>query len=382
MQNRPSDIPYCGVDLDKIKNAKPTLNEQVLEFHHLYITERTEIYKKKDVLKAPQPWTTDEVFLNYRFTNTRRELDRESNWLTENISNNAEYSLEEKVLWSIFFRTYNKSSTFEILGLPSALSILDIDEDNTEPFRDVITDYTKKNPKYVWFTPAFNCGGLKASWAMPAIKGMYECTSSAVPVKVETDKGIEEMTWRQGKDLLKIHPEFIIQGVERNMPMRMFHLIKYVAGTDIVQRIITADTQEDVFNILMEVDGLARFLAYQIFVDLTYIPEFKFSENEFVVAGPGAQRGLHLIFDDMDGMSCAEALFWLRDNLEKEWDKRNMHVDMNKLFDFLPEEDRCLNVMLLQNSHCELQKLVKSKLGTGRPRNKYVPTDITPIEKW
>jgi hypothetical protein len=85
LKTKKDDLKFCGVDSEKIKSAKPTLNEEVLKYHHLYITERTEIYKKKEILKLPQPWTEDEVFLKYRFTNVRRELDRESKWLIQNV---------------------------------------------------------------------------------------------------------------------------------------------------------------------------------------------------------------------------------------------------------------------------------------------------------
>jgi hypothetical protein len=37
----------------------------------------------------------------------------------------------------------------------------------------------------------------------------------------------------------------------------------------------------------------------------------------------------------------------------------------------LPEEDRYMNVMSLENCMCELGKYMKTKLGVGRPRSRY-----------
>ena len=376
MITKEADVAYCGVNEEKIKNAKPILNEEVLGYHHSYMTERHEIYKRKEIEKLPQDeWTENEVFKNYRFTNVRRELDRESVWLIDNISKNDKYSLKEKILWTMLFRTYNKSSTFIKLGLPDSLDILTFDNSDKERLREVILKETEADPKYVWFTPAFNTGGLKATWAMPETKGMYECTSSNIEVEVETDVGVSKMTWREAKDLQKIHPEFNIIGVEKNMPMRMIHLIDFVKKSDIVDRIIEAEDQEDCYDIIREIDGFSNFLGYQIFVDFTYIPEYKFSENEFTISGPGCDRGLDLMFDDKDGMNSEEALFWVRDNIEAEWDKRGLHVDFEGLFDHLEPHDRILNIMMLENSYCELSKYTKARRGTGRPRNRYTPTE-------
>jgi len=376
MKTKAADVLYCGVDEEKIKNANPTLSEEVLGYHHSYMTERHKIYKRKEIEKLPQDeWTQDEVFKNYRFTNVRRELDRESVWLINTISTNDKYSLKEKILWSMLFRTYNKSTTFIKLGLPNSIDILTFDDEDKDRLRRVIAEESEADPKYVWFTPAFNTGGLKATWAMPETKGMYECTSSNIEVEIETDSGIEKMTWREAKDLQKLNPDFNIIGVEKSMPMRMIHLIDFVRNSDIVDRIIDSKDQQECYDIIREIDGFSNFLGYQIFVDLTYIPEFKFSENEFTISGPGCDRGLDLLFEDKDGMTSDEALFWVRDNIEKEWDKRGLHVDFNELFDHLETYDRQLNVMMLENSFCEISKYTKARRGTGRPRNKYTPTE-------
>jgi len=391
MKTKEADILYCGVDKEKIKNANPILNEEVLGYHHSYMTERHNIYKRKEIEKLPQDeWTEDEVFKNYRFTNVRRELDRESVWLIAHISENPNFTLEEKILWTMLFRTYNKSSTFIKLGFPFDIDILKFDDSDKENLRKIIEDEIERDPKYVWFTPAFNTGGLKATWAMPETKGMYECTSSNIEVEVETDDGIEKMTWREAKDLQKENPNYNIKGVEKSMPMRMIHLIDYVRKTDIVERIINAETQEKAYDIIREIDGFSNFLGYQIFVDFTYIKEYKFSENEFTISGPGCDRGLDLMFTDKDGMDSSEALFWIRDNIEAEWKKRDLEFDAEVLFDHLEPEDRCINVMMLENSYCEISKFVKAKRGTGRPRNRYHPTIesdvITPnecsIDEW
>jgi hypothetical protein len=110
-------------------------------------------------------------------------------------------------------------------------------------------------------------------------------------------------------------------------------------------------------------------LAYQVFVDLTYIPEFSFSENEFVICGPGCQKGIDTLVRDRAGLSYSEFLFWLRDNQHEMFGP--LGYDPTTLFEDLPPHDRTLNVMSLENCMCELTKYVKAVRGHGRPRQRY-----------
>jgi hypothetical protein len=134
---------------------------------------------------------------------------------------------------------------------------------------------------------------------------------------------------------------------------------------DLVTGIVIAKSPQDVINTFKQVNGINDFLAYQLFVDLTYLEDFPWSENEFVVSGPGCKLGLDYLFQDADGLTYDELLFWLRDNcpITREWCMEHM-TD-------LPEEDRYMNIMSLENCMCELGKYMKTKLGVGRPRNLY-----------
>ena len=107
-------------------------------------------------------------------------------------------------------------------------------------------------------------------------------------------------------------------------------------------------------------------MGYQLFVDLTYIPEFPVSENNFVIAGPGCKTGLNLLFTDRNGLSHEECLFWLTDKLNKK-------LDFTEIFTDLPKFDQKMNVMSLENCFCELQKYHKVKAGTGKAKNRYKP---------
>ena len=319
MRNKPSDLIYCGVDKKKIASSNPTINSENLKHFYTWIYERYKVHLKKDILHEKPLWTNDEIINKYRFTNVRREHDRESRWLIENISKNIGVSYENKILNTILFRLINKSATIKIIGL------LDFYNLNLSKEKEKLEIFKRKDPKYVYFSNAFYTSGPKSS----------------------ANK---------------------IFGKENNV-LNMIKLVKMYKEERLIEKIKQSKNQKEVFSNILNCRGIGRFLAYQIYVDLTYIREFPYSENEFVVAGPGCQRGLKNIFKSTDGLSNEELIFWLRDNQIVLFKK--FGYEPEKLFSDLEKEDRVLNVMSIQNCLCEISKYIRAVNKEGRPRIKY-----------
>lgn len=326
MKNKPADTLYCGVNKTRIKKAQPVLNERNLLYLYNFIKRRYVIHLRKDVLKKDPPWTTDPVLRDFRFTNIRREHDKESKWVIEHITNNPELSYEDKLLNVILFRLYNKHETAELISMPFKFS--QTPDWNPEWYRSLFEAALVEDPKRVFFTAAFHTVGMKNT--------------------------LKRVT---GEDYA---------------PMRILKFIKILINEGLVDDIKACVNQQEVYQTLTDYNGIGRFLAYQFYVDMTYIAEFPFSENEFTVAGPGCVMGLNYLFENRDGMTYEECLFWLRDNLDrlfieelgKDWDAKRVFWD-------LPEEDKCFNVMSLENCFCELSKYIRAIEGTGRPRKRY-----------
>lgn len=331
MRNKPADITYCGVREDKVKTAKPVVDPENLLHLYNFIHRRYKIHLRKDVLKRDPPWTKDEVLREFRFTNVRREHDRETLWLIKHVTSNPAVSYEDKLMNCILFRLFNKHETSELISQPIRFN----KQYDPEAYRAVFEAAEACDPHYIFFTGAFITGGMKRAlkWYLP--------------------KGTQE----------------------DSMPMRVMKFMEYLLNDGVVQKIKACSNQKEVYDLLRGYLGIGDFLAYQMFVDMTYIKEFPFSENEFTAAGPGCRMGLNFLFTDRDGMSYEECLFWLRENLGdlfrdvlgRPWHPENLFRD-------LPEHDRCLNVMSLENCFCELSKYIRAKTGTGRPRKKYKPS--------
>ncbi|MFA0265525.1 nucleotide kinase domain-containing protein, partial [Vibrio cyclitrophicus] len=110
MDNK-NDQLFCNVNESKIRSASPILNEHVIRewFHHQ--RERTAIYYKKEIRKLPPFWTNDEILKKYKFVNTKRRWDRETEWLLDKVIDNNNVTFDNKILNSFLFRVINKSIT-------------------------------------------------------------------------------------------------------------------------------------------------------------------------------------------------------------------------------------------------------------------------------
>lgn len=323
MKNKRADTLYCGVRKSKIEEAIPTLNEESLNLFMGYIKERYKIHIRKDIQLKKPPYTKNKILKKYIFTNVRREHDKETKWLLQNITENEFLTYRQKTLNSILFRMFNKHETMEIMDGPFKFGSLW----SYTAARNKLLSYSKEHPDYVFFTGAFITAGLKN-----AAKSRY--------------------------------PK------ESFMPGCILRYISDINRSELVPDLLACKNQKQVFNRLRAEEGIGDFLAYQIFVDLTYIKEFPFSENEFTIAGPGCKNGLNFLFEDRDGMSYEECLFWLRDNWYSFSDNKVFFDPEKEMID-LKHYDRKMNVMSLENCFCEFSKYYRAVKHIGRPNRTY-----------
>lgn len=332
MKNKRADVKYCGVNQQKILEAKPKLNAVAVKHFYDFVTERYKIHIRKDFLKQKAPWTNNPILLQYKFCNIRREHDRQSQYLIKNISANPCLSIEDKIVNSFYFRAWNNWDTMKDLGGPWPAKSL-YSSQMKEQVRPIYQKLATEDPDRKWWSSAYNQGGTKQAWRYP-----------------NPNRKVDK---------------------EDYIPLRVFHIGPWLKEHNTIEKLLNASDQKVAFEAIREIQGFADFLAYQIFVDLTYIEDFPFSENEFVVAGPGCRNGLNKLFDDYDGLTLEEALFWLADNIDEIFNKIHPPFWAGRLFVDLPQEDRFFSVMCLENCMCEFCKYIRTVEGNGRPRVKY-----------
>lgn len=297
MLDKPNDIEYLGLNVDKNKilTRNPVFNKENLEHYKHYVVERQNILKKRQQ-GLPPMWTDDKILQNNRFTNIRREDDKVSKWLIENISTNNELELEDKIWRTIIFRMYNTIYTAEVIGL------------NGQEFWNNIEESAKKleesEKDSLVYTNAYR---------IVQVKSIYK--------KFYPDRQHRSHILLYFRDLRNKLQGNILDELEHNAESAFFWIMNNVYGA-------------------------GRFIAYQIFVDFTYIPEYPISENHFVVSGPGCYTGLNFLFEDFDGLNPEETLFWLRNNFDKIF---GSNYSSEELFSNESEENRNWNVMSIEN---------------------------------
>lgn len=314
MYKKPSDPEYSGVRVEKIKSAKPTLDPEVVKRYAYYQKERTAIYVKKEIEKLPPPWTEDPMFKNFKFTMTKRYLDRQSRNLIQGILERDDVSYENKLLNCFLFRLINKWDIFE--HFPNKYINFDT---ITDEYIDTIRANITSTGRTSWGTDAYMISG----------------TVRAIKMSLNIDKGGPQSE-------------------------SVFLLIQYINQHK--QEIIEASKNEDpseIINSVKRIHGIGAFLAAQIVMDWTYIKEFPFSDNSCCDIGPGTKRGLNHLFTDFDGMTLTEAVYWWRENIKLVMDEHGHEWDPESWFWFLNEDQRGWNLQDITNSFCELSKAMK-----------------------
>lgn len=375
MKDKQSDIQYCGVREDKIKSADPVLSPFHRKLSYDWMNERYKIHLRKDVQRLPSPWTENEILRQVKFCNVRREHDRQSQHLIRNIVENNNLSLADKMFNCLLFRMFNMWDPIQHV-LEGPVSINDFRNINLDRTRERFADFDKKGG--VTFTNAFNTGGLKQCLAFPelAVTGK-PASPSKMMVKVYR-RGIgvvDVLPYKVAKQMVEDYPgEYSIEGWEPHMGMRVVRFLKAFVthNPHFFNVLLGFNSPLSVYEeLLNKVEGLGPFLAYQIWVDFTYNPDYPFSENHFTIAGPGCRAGIDLLFLDKDGMTHEECIFWLRDNQDDVY--RQYGYDRNAFWSAEEPHDRCMNVMQLENMFCELSKYtrcVEAVMRGEKPRGK------------
>lgn len=302
MKNKPNDILYCGVDVNKIKSANPKLRLDMLKKYRDYQYKRASIYYKKEILKEPAPWTNDSILQKYSFTNVKREFDRESKILLNNVIYNKKCDLLNAVLNSIFVRAfYSKAHILNAL-------------------EDGFINFYESTKSYIGYL------GEKIPENIP--DPAYLTSGSRRAAFVE-----------MGYPNLK-------------KPVIFFKFLqKY--SKEIEKTILEAKTPlEATKPNIPAIKG--KFTIYQVLMDLGYHSDFKFSNNEFVLSGPGCSLGISYLCEDMGGLNDEEFMFWLRDNID------NL-IDFNpkEFLHFCDEDNQNWSVNDIENSFCEFSKYIK-----------------------
>lgn len=130
--------------------------------------------------------------------------------------------------------------------------------------------------------------------------------------------------------------------------MNHLALLKMIIEESIINEILNCKSLKEIYEVLIELPLIGEFMAYQISVDINYSDIFKFSENSFTKAGPGAKRGIRKAFVDKGSLTDEDIIMWMVENQDKEF--KRLNLDFRNLW------GRKLQAIDCQGLFCELDK--------------------------
>lgn len=278
--------------MDNLKRLNPT---PVFEAFWHFAAERQAIFFRR-LEGLPAPWTTDPILSRYKFTNAYRVLDRVSQYLVKNISNQAGLKPEDIFFKTLLFKIFNKIETWELLKAD-------------------IGDFQ--------YTPnIFNRIDASISKALANGKKVYSA-AYIMPTRTATLRAV-----RKHRNHLQI--------------------LKQMMADELHKQIADSKTMGQGFEIIRAYPMIGDFLAYQFITDINYSGISNFTEVEFVIAGPGAKDGIKKCFSRSDSMSEPDIIRLICEYQEEEFSKRGLAFQ--KLW------GRKLQLIDCQNLFCEISK--------------------------
>lgn len=206
-------------------------------------SERQAIFEQR-LAGHPGPWTDDPILAQYKFTNPWRASDRVSQYLIRDvIYDDLNVEAEDLVARIVLFRLFSRPATWRAIeaGLgPVRSTTLD---DQALP--KLLDEMRAEGPIY---TNAFILCATKA------------------------------------------------YGYDRKHLNHLALVREMVGSGGLVRAIERATSLKAVYERLSEFPLIGPFMAYQLAIDLNYSPLLDFSEDEFTVPGPGAERGIRKVF--------------------------------------------------------------------------------------
>jgi alpha-glutamyl/putrescinyl thymine pyrophosphorylase clade 1 len=291
-----SEMKHRGGRSNALWRLRPT---PVFDALWSFACERQEIFFRR-LSGATPPWTADPILARYKFTNAYRASDRTSQYLIRNVIYVGDQSAQEVFFRTILFKLFNRIETWKLL-------LRHFGEVSYAAYSFRAFD-TVLSAALATGQPIYS-----AAYIMPPGIGHFSSTKK-----------------HQGH----------LRLLERMMMDRL------------PDKISDARSMNEVFHLLRSYPMMGDFLAYQYAVDLNYSMMIDLSESEFVVAGPGARRGVKRCFANRGDFREADVIKSVAECQGQEFGDRGLV--------FRPLGERQLQLVDWQNLFCEIDKYARA----------------------
>ena len=279
---------------------KKIIITEAYEYYWKFATERQSIFYNRYENKAKI--TNNPILKKYKFTNAYRASDRVSQYLIkEVIYKNNNYSLDDILFRILLFKIFNKIETWEYLI--KRLGDIRFESFNYKYYDQLLNErMAKGNTIY------------SSAYMMP----------SATKFKQQ-----------------KKHSNHLL-------------LLEYIMKDNFLNKVLNTNSLEELYKLLLSYPSFGKFLAFQYAIDINYSTLTDFSENDFIVAGPGALDGISKCFKNFKDFSSEYLIKYMTENQHKEFERYGLN--------FKNLWGRDLKLIDCQNLFCEISKYTRVAL--------------------
>jgi len=245
------------------------------------------------------PWTDDPILETYRFTNAYRASDRVSQYLIREVQYHPDRPATPPEIFfrTLLFKFFNRIETWEALERqlgPIAWETIDLNVAAQTLEERMARGERIYSAAYIMPAPAFGHQRKHAN-----------------------------------------HLALLAKMMEDRLP----------------ERVHQAPTLRAVYERLVRYPSIGPFLAFQYTIDLNYSTLLTHSEDDFVVAGPGALDGIAKCFSDTGGHDAEAVISWMCDQQERAFAAAGLA--------FPTLYGRRLKLIDCQNLFCEISKYAR-----------------------
>lgn len=321
----PTSEPFTSSPRAVEIGGRPIAATPVFDTYWRFAAARQHIYEARQAGR-PGPWTADPILRQHRFTNCYRAADRVSQFLISEVAYRGPQDAENMVFRILLFKLFNKVSTWCLLE--------------------------RRFGEISWRTADLVAFDRILTEAFAGGERLYSAAYVVPPPRL---------------------------GGERKHSNHL-RLLRLMMEDRVHEKLASARTMADAFEVLRSYPAIGDFLAYQFLIDINYSEALEFDESDFVVPGPGARDGIRKCFGSAASGLEAEVIRYMVDSQEEHFERLGL------VFNGL--RGRRLQLIDCQNLFCEVDKYarvahpdVRGISGRMRIKQKYAP-DTSPLTAW
>ena len=302
------------------------INNDVFKDYLHFVAERHKIWEARQ-RGEPGPWTDDPVLQGRKFTNVFRALDWGSQFLINELFRYVypnDVSMRDIVVRAFLYRYTNRPDPWEFYY-----------------------EYHGRYPRTV------DLDAVEETWELFRTHGGGVFGNAYTMFSGAENKGMSRVEWLLGLARQYFTPD---------------------SPNDVIPALVKTSSVAERLAILQTVPRCADFMSMQVATDIGYSSALPSDENEIILAGPGAKRGIAAFAPGEDPVA---VIHYVRDALPG-W----LGDDTPRII--LPDgRERFPSLLDVQNTFCELSKYLryKYKPGAGRrysPAHGQIPPPVLP----